>query len=53
MEPYTSAEKLLTNEALADLLSAVDIFSPNELEADSMIGPCKRECGCPCNHRRP
>ncbi|GAX73153.1 hypothetical protein CEUSTIGMA_g606.t1 [Chlamydomonas eustigma] len=38
VEPYTASDSLLTSPHLGQLLSACDIFSPNELEAESMVG---------------
>ena len=38
VEPYTCAEEKPTPEQLRRLLSAADIFSPNQLEAESMVG---------------
>ena len=42
VEPYTSAEERPTREQLQTLLSAADIFSPNQLEAESMVGSGER-----------
>uniref|UniRef100_A0A7R9VJX3 Carbohydrate kinase PfkB domain-containing protein n=1 Tax=Chlamydomonas euryale TaxID=1486919 RepID=A0A7R9VJX3_9CHLO len=39
VEPYTAAEVRPSEEQLAQLLGCCDIFSPNELEAKSLLGP--------------
>ena len=39
VEPYTVAEQPPTPDQLRALMDASDIFSPNELEATSMVGP--------------
>jgi sugar/nucleoside kinase (ribokinase family) len=39
IEPYTSAERLLTHAELRAFCSAAHVVSPNEAEAISMVGP--------------
>lgn len=39
VEPYTAAEEPATPQQVVQLLSACDIFSPNEAEAESLVGP--------------
>ena len=39
VEPFTAAEQRPSTAQLHQLMQAVDIFSPNELEAESMVGP--------------
>lgn len=39
VEPYTAAERPPTQQELHDLVSLCDVFSPNESEAASMVGP--------------
>jgi len=39
IEPYTSAERLLTDNELQAFCSAAHVVSPNEAEAISMVGP--------------
>lgn len=38
IEPYTDAEEAAQPEQVAALLSLCDIFSPNESEAESIVG---------------
>ena len=38
MEPYTAAEQPATPEQVSQLLSVCDIFSPNQMEMESMVG---------------
>lgn len=38
VEPYTAAEQPATPEQVSQLLSVCDIFSPNEIEMESMVG---------------
>lgn len=38
VETFTTAERRVSSERLASLLEVADIFSPNEVEAASMLG---------------
>ena len=49
VEPFTAAHDALSKEALKDLLSVADIFSPNLGEAASMLGRDRQ----PTSHRCP
>eukprot|EP00879_Flechtneria_rotunda_P022940 GHRR01024248.1.p1 GENE.GHRR01024248.1~~GHRR01024248.1.p1 ORF type:complete len:330 (+),score=119.16 GHRR01024248.1:648-1637(+) len=39
VEPYTACDSQLTKDQLTALLQSTDIFSPNEAEAASIVGP--------------
>ncbi|GFR44587.1 hypothetical protein Agub_g5864, partial [Astrephomene gubernaculifera] len=39
VEPYTAAETAASPEQVTQLLAHCDIFSPNEAEAESIVGP--------------
>ncbi|KAG2435179.1 hypothetical protein HXX76_007262 [Chlamydomonas incerta] len=39
VEPYTAAETPATRSEAVELLSHCDVFSPNEAEAESIVGP--------------